>query len=98
MMPPKPNIVFISTHDSGRYFGCYGREGYPTPHIDALAADGVLLEQNFCTSPVCSPSRGSMTTGQYPQRSGLLGLVHRPWDWKLNEPRRHLSHLLRQSG
>lgn len=97
-MVARPNILIITCHDTGRHFGCYGVETVHTPNIDALAADGVRFTRYFTTVPVCSPSRGAMLTGRYPQSNGLMGLTHDPWDWSLNEGERHLSHILRDAG
>ncbi len=97
-MSTRPNIVVITCHDTGRHFGCYGIETVHTPAIDALAADGHLFTTYFTASPVCSPSRGAMLTGRYPQSNGLIGLTHSPWDWSFNEGERHLSRVLRDSG
>lgn len=71
----KPNIVFLITHDSGRMFHSYG---YPmhTPNLDRLSKGGIQFNQYFCTSPQCSPSRGSILTGCYPHNNGLMGLAH----------------------
>ena len=71
----KPNILIISTHDSGCHFGCYGIPTVHTPAIDGLAAEGVRFTNMFATSSICSPSRGSLLTGRYPQRNGLIGLA-----------------------
>lgn len=73
---PGPNIMIITCHDIGDYFGCYGTP-VPTPNIDSLASDGILFERHFSTATVCSPSRGSIMTGCYPHTNGLTGLVHR---------------------
>jgi arylsulfatase A-like enzyme len=65
----RPNIVFIFVDDLG--FGdlsCYGNDEITTPHIDSLARDGVRFTQFYVNSPICSPSRVAVTTGQYPQR------------------------------
>jgi arylsulfatase A-like enzyme len=94
----KPNVIVITTHDTGRFFGCYGVPTVHSPNIDGLAAEGVKLTNMFATSSVCSPSRGSLMTGQYPQRHGLMGLSGGAWNWKLTDPKRHLSHHLRNSG
>lgn len=94
----KPNVIIITTHDTGRHFGCYGIETVHTPAIDAIAEDGCKFTNYFTTSPVCSPSRGCMLTGRYPQSNGLIGLTHSPWHWSFNEGERHLSHIMRDAG
>lgn len=97
-MSHRPNIVFITTHDTGRHFGSYGVATVHTPNLDRLSAEGVQLDQFFCTSPVCSPSRGAMMTGLWPQRNGLMGLSHAPSCWTFNDDVQHLSHILRDRG
>ena len=63
----RPNILFISIDDLNDWVGCLG--GHPqalTPHIDALAARGTKFTNAFSQHSVCSPSRASIMTGQYP--------------------------------
>ncbi len=64
----KPNILWICT-DQQRFdtLGCYGNVYVRTPHLDCLAEQGVLFEQAYCQSPVCTPSRASFMTGRYPR-------------------------------
>ncbi|MCB1693314.1 MAG: sulfatase-like hydrolase/transferase, partial [Pseudomonadales bacterium] len=75
MQPPasadKPNIVFILADDLGYGdTGVYGSTVIRTPHIDALAADGVRMTEGYVSHPVCSPSRAGLMTGQYQERHG----------------------------
>ena len=91
-----PNILVITTHDSGRHFGCYGVDAVHTPAIDALAGDGVLLTRWFAAVPICSASRVTMLTGRYPQSHGLMDLTG--FGWAMNDDERHLSHILRDAG
>jgi len=72
----QPNILWICT-DQQRWdtLSCRGHKGAVTPHIDALAASGVLFDRAYCQSTVCTPSRTSFLTGTYPianqvQRNG----------------------------
>ena len=90
-----PNIVYLHSHDTGRYVQPYGY-AVPTPNIQRLAEEGVLFRQAFCTGPTCSPSRAGLLTGQSPHAAGLLGLVHR--GFRLNDPSQHLATVLRDGG
>ncbi len=71
----QPNIVVIMFDDVGwGDFGCYGggvMAGAPTPNIDRLAREGMLLTSCY-SEPSCTPSRASLMTGRYPMRHGLL--------------------------
>jgi arylsulfatase A len=68
----RPNIVVILTDDLGwAELGCYGNRFNETPNLDALAAQGVRFTQGYAPSPVCSPTRASYMTGQYPARVGI---------------------------
>ena len=49
-------------------FSCFGNEAANTPHIDRLAKEGIRFDQFYVNSPICSPSRVAISTGQYPQR------------------------------
>ena len=65
----KPNIVLIMADDvSWEAFSCYGAEDYRTPHIDALAARGIRFSHCYST-PICTPSRVEIMTGQYSFRN-----------------------------
>jgi arylsulfatase A-like enzyme len=91
----KPSILYIHSHDTGRYVQPYGFQ-VPTPNIQLLADQGVLFRQAFCAAPTCSGSRASLLTGQYCHSNGMLGLAHR--GWSLNEYGQHLIHPLRAAG
>ena len=86
---PQPNILYLPSHDTGRYVQPYGHN-IPTPHIQALAEQGVLFRQNFCGGPTCSPSRAGLLTGQCAHSSGMLGLAHR--GFSLRDYSQHLVH------
>ena len=60
------NVLFVMS-DQLRYdyLSCMGHPSLATPHIDALAARGVLFTHAFCNAPVCGPSRMSFYTGRY---------------------------------
>ncbi|MET4004690.1 choline-sulfatase [Arthrobacter sp. UYCu511] len=68
----KPNIIFILSDDQGPWaLGCAGNDDIHTPVLDPLAANGTRLENFFAVSPVCSPARASLMTGQIPSRHGV---------------------------
>jgi N-sulfoglucosamine sulfohydrolase len=90
-----PNILYIHSHDTGRYVQPYGYQ-VPTPNIQLLADQGVLFREAFCAAPTCSGSRASLLTGQYCHNNGMLGLAHR--GWSLNDYGEHLIHALRPGG
>lgn len=67
----RPNIVFFMADDLGYGdIGCYGAPDIRTPHIDALAAQGVKFTQFYASAPECTPTRTALLTGAYPQRVG----------------------------
>jgi N-sulfoglucosamine sulfohydrolase len=70
-----PNILLITSEDHSPDIGCYGDKTVPTPHLDALAEQGVLFERAYVPLSVCSPSRACMFTGLYPHQNGQLGLA-----------------------
>ena len=62
------NIVFMFADDLGYGdLSCYGSE-IATPNLDRLASEGVRFTQAYVASPICSPSRVAVNTGQYPAR------------------------------
>ena len=64
-----PNIVFIFIDDMGYADpSCFGNPHVKTPNIDKLATEGIKLTNFYVNSPICSPSRVAVTTGQYPAR------------------------------
>lgn len=72
MSNKKPNILFILSDDQGAWaLGSAGNPDIHTPHLDALATRGTRLENFFCVSPVCSPARASLMTGNIPSSHGV---------------------------
>lgn len=65
---PRPNIVFILADDFG--YGDLSCQGgaIPTPHLDKMAEEGTRFTQAYVASPICSPSRAALITGQHPAR------------------------------
>lgn len=65
----RPNLILVLIDDMGwGDFSCFGNKDARTPNIDRLAAEGIRFTQFYVNSPICSPSRCALTTGQYPQR------------------------------
>lgn len=84
----RPNIVFVLVDDL-RFdeLGCTGHPFAQTPHIDSLARHGTLFRNAFAVTPLCSPSRATFLTGQYPHTNGIVdntdrsALSHRLTTW-----------------
>ncbi len=91
----KPNILYIHSHDTGRYIQPYGYP-VPTPSLQKLAEQGVLFREAFCANPTCSPSRAALLTGESPHNNGMTGLAHR--GFSLNDYSHHITHTLRTAG
>ena len=69
-----PNVIIIYSDDQGYAdLNIYGSKDLYTPNLDKLAKSGTRFTQFYSASPICSPSRASLLTGQYPQRAGLAG-------------------------
>jgi arylsulfatase A-like enzyme len=92
----RPNILLIVGEDHGCELSCYGDPVIQTPHIDGLAAGGVLYENGYVTQSVCSPSRSTIFTGLYPHQNGQLGLATHKYRWFRKWPTTY--SLLKTSG
>ncbi|KAJ1459685.1 alkaline-phosphatase-like protein [Pelagophyceae sp. CCMP2097] len=69
---PRPDIVLWTADDVGYGdLGCYGSPVAQTPHLDALAREGIRFEQAYAASTICTPSRAGQMTGLYPGRLGF---------------------------
>ena len=89
------NIIYLHSHDTGRYLQPYGH-AVPAPNLQRLAEEGVLFRRAFNAAPTCSPSRACLLTGQSAHSCGQLGLANR--DFFLQHPERHLANFLRSHG
>jgi len=68
----KPNFIIIFLDDAGYAdVGCFGAEGFQTPNLDRMAAEGVRFTDFYAAAASCTPSRAALLTGCYPQRVGL---------------------------
>jgi len=72
----QPNIVFIFSDDHAPHaIGAYDgwlKSVNPTPHIDQLAAQGMLFRKSFCTNSICGPSRAVIITGKHSHKNGFM--------------------------
>ena len=65
----QPNVILVFIDDMGwGDFSCFGNDSVKTENIDRLASEGLRFEQFYVNSPICSPSRVAISTGQYPTR------------------------------
>lgn len=73
---PKPNILFILADDFGYHdMSATGSDYYETPHIDRIAQEGMVFTDGYAACQVCSPSRASIMTGQFPARHGITDWI-----------------------
>ena len=80
----RPNILFVFSGDHAPHaIGAY--EGWlasvdPTPNIDALAKQGMLFRNSFCTNSICGPSRAVIQTGKHSHKNGFMNNGN-TFDW-----------------
>lgn len=90
------NVLIVHWHDLGRQLGVYGHPDVSSPRLDQLARESILFTRAHATAPLCTPSRGSLFTGRYPQSNGLIGLAHHGWEYRAGV--RTLPQILSESG
>ncbi len=97
-----PNIVVFLVDDLGATdLGCFGSKFYETPNVDRLAREGMRFTAAHSACPVCSPTRASILTGRYPQRTGITDYINpkganQPASWTRNTrllPAKYSDHL-----
>lgn len=93
----RPNIIYIHSHDTGRFTSPYGYS-VPTPNLQRLAEEGILFRHAFNAAPTCSPSRASLLTGECPHSNGMLGLVNRGFSMTPDGYQHHIVRTLRQEA
>jgi len=70
--PAKPNVIFVLSDDLAQGdVGCYGQRLIKTPHLDAMAKEGMRFTQTYCGTSVCAPSRTSLMIGQHTGHSPI---------------------------
>ena len=99
-MANQPNILLFLTDDHGQWASApYGNREIRTPHLDRLAASGVVMENAFTPTPVCSPARASLLTGLTPSQHGIHDYIGMAFDrepWLAAE--QTLPQLLQKAG
>ncbi len=86
-----PNIIVVFIDDMGwGDLSCFGNQSTKTPNIDRLAGEGIRFSQFYVNSPICSPSRCAISTGQYPQRWRITSYLNN----RADNDRRGVAHWL----
>ncbi|QDU80882.1 Arylsulfatase [Polystyrenella longa] len=94
-----PNVVIVFTDDQGYAdLGCFGAEGFETPHIDQLAADGRIFTNFYVAQAVCSASRAALLSGCYPNRIGIRGALGPGRKDGINPEETLLPEIFKQRG
>jgi arylsulfatase A-like enzyme len=94
-----PNFVLIYCDDLGYAdIGPFGAQGYATPHLDRMAAEGMKCTRFVSAAAVCSASRAALLTGCYPQRVGILGALGPGSKVGIHEDEILIPELLKQRG
>ncbi|KAA5801650.1 sulfatase [Alkalicaulis satelles] len=96
----RPNIILINTDDMGAADWSGGGSRFiQTPHLDQMAAEGVVLTDFYASANVCTPSRAALLTGRYAVRSGLArGVIYPHSDYGLPQSEITLPSILREAG
>ncbi|WP_163932030.1 sulfatase [Paraferrimonas sp. SM1919] len=95
----KPNVIIIMTDDQGYGdVGSYGAQGYSTPNLDQMAAEGLRFTDYYAAQAVCTSSRAGLLTGSYPNRIGVHGAFF-PGDGQgLHHDEVTIAEMLKEQG
>ncbi|HAI14516.1 MAG TPA: hypothetical protein DCM28_22615 [Phycisphaerales bacterium] len=77
MTAKRPNILLV--HSDQHRFDCVGVNGHPlikTPNLDRIANEGINFTHAYTPTPICSPARASLVTGQWPTQHGCINITH----------------------
>jgi uncharacterized sulfatase len=91
----RPNILWLTSEDHGPHLGCYGDPLARSPHVDALAARGMIFTRAWSCAPVCAPARTAIISGMYPPS---LGAEHMRSEVPLPRGTEMFPKLLRAAG
>jgi N-sulfoglucosamine sulfohydrolase len=91
----RPNIVLIVADDLSPLYACYGHPEVGTPNCDRVASEGMVFEQAYVTTAVCSPSRSALLTGIHPHSNGMMGF---PGDVEMHDWVRTLPAYMKEAS
>ncbi len=99
MSAKNPNVILIVADDLGYGdLGCYGNSDLDTPHIDQLAARGILLENHYSASPLCAPARAALLTGRYNHRTGAVDVSSNRGIDRISLEEKTLAEAMKEAG
>jgi arylsulfatase A-like enzyme len=97
--PDKPNFVIIFTDDQGYAdIGCFGAEGFETPNLDQMAAEGIKFTDFYSAASVCTPARAAILTGCYPERVSMPRVLFSKDKIGLNTDEDTIADVLKERG
>lgn len=95
----QPNVVLVFIDDMGYGdIGCFGATGFETPHLDAMAKEGMKFTNFYAAQPVCSASRAGILTGCYPNRIGFSGALFPHHSIGLNSKEYTIAEMFKDQG
>ena len=90
----RPNILFILSDDQGPWaMNCSGTEELISPNLNRLSETGIRFENFFCASPVCSPARATILTGQMPSQHGVQDFLRSGNSEELSEEDKSIQYI-----
>ncbi|MGD8499385.1 MAG: sulfatase-like hydrolase/transferase, partial [Phycisphaerales bacterium] len=95
----KPNLVIVFCDDAGYAdVGVFGAEGYETPNLDRMAAEGMRFTDFYVAAASCTPSRAALMTGCYPQRVSLPNVIGPSAKIGINSNEQTIAEILKPLG
>jgi arylsulfatase A len=96
--PVRPNIIVIMADDLGaEALGSYGSTIYSTPNLDRMAREGARFDNAYAT-PLCTPTRVMLMTGQYPNRTGFTNLISKDKKARMPETLKTFGTYFKKAG